>query len=95
MPNLRSFQEIHPNLLAFKIDFRSHHYPLVSLPCQRHFHVMLPILVAGGAAGRIKGGRHIRYAEATPLANVHLTLLEKAGVRLKEFGDSKEQLAEI
>ena len=43
-----------------------------------HDHVNLPILVAGGAAGRQKGGRHIRYAEPTPLANLHLTLLEQA-----------------
>src|SRR6516165_9809146 len=40
-----------------------------------HDHVNLPILVAGGAAGRLKGGRHIRYAEPAPLANLHLTLL--------------------
>ena len=42
----------------------------------------LPILVAGGGAGPMKGGRHIRYAEPTPLANLHLTLLDKVGVRL-------------
>ena len=46
-----------------------------------HDHVNLPILVAGGA-GQRKGGRHIRYAEPTPLANLHLTLLDKVGVRL-------------
>jgi hypothetical protein len=45
-----------------------------------HSHVNLPILLAGSAAGRVKGGRHIKYAEPTPLANLHLTLLEKAGV---------------
>src|SRR5689334_5909576 len=37
-----------------------------------HDHVNLPIVVAGGAAGRVKGGRHVQYAEATPLANLHL-----------------------
>ena len=42
-----------------------------------HDHVNLPILVAGGGAGKLKGGRHIRYAEPTPLANLHLTLLEQ------------------
>ncbi|PYR03457.1 MAG: hypothetical protein DMF97_02005, partial [Acidobacteria bacterium] len=45
-----------------------------------HDHVNLPILVAGGGAGSLKGGRHIKYVEPTPLANLHLTLLEKAGV---------------
>src|SRR4029434_2821700 len=58
-----------------------------------HDHVNLPILVAGGGAG--KGGRHIKYAEPTPLANLHLTLLEKAGVRLEAFADSKGKVEEL
>ena len=53
-----------------------------------HSHVNLPILLAGSAAGRVKGGRHIKYAEPTPLANLHLTLLEKAGVHMDAFADS-------
>ena len=55
----------------------------------------LPILVAGGAAGKLKGGRHIRYAEPTPLANLHLTLLEKVGVRLDSFADSEGKVGEL
>ena len=54
-----------------------------------HDHDNLPILVAGGAAGRMRGGRHIRFTQATPLANLHLTLLDKVGVRLDSFGDSR------
>ena len=53
-----------------------------------HDHTNLPILVAGGAAGGMKGGRHIKFDKATPLANLHLTLLDKVGVRLDRFGDS-------
>lgn len=53
-----------------------------------HDHTNLPILVAGGAAGGMKGGRHVRFGKPTPLANLHLTLLDKAGVRLDKFGDS-------
>ncbi len=60
-----------------------------------HDHVNLPILVAGGGAGRLKGGRHITYAEPTPLANLHLTLLEKVGVRLDSFADSKGKVDEL
>ena len=56
-----------------------------------HDHTNLPILVAGGAAGKMKGGRHIRYDEPTPLANLHLTLLDKVGVRLDSFADSTGQ----
>ena len=53
-----------------------------------HDHVNLPTLVAGGAAGRMRGGRHIVFDEPTPLANVHLSLLNKAGVPLEQFADS-------
>ena len=60
-----------------------------------HDHVNLPILVAGGGAGRLKGARHIKYAEPTPLANLHLTLLEKVGVRLDAFADSKGKVEEL
>ncbi len=59
-----------------------------------HDHTNLPILVAGGA-GNMKGGRHIRYAAPMPLANLHLTLLDKAGVRLDKFADSTGKIAEL
>ena len=59
-----------------------------------HDHVNLPILVAGGA-GRVKGGRHIKYVEPTPLANLHLTLLERVGVRMEAFADSKGKVDEL
>ena len=59
-----------------------------------HDHVNLPVLVAGGA-GRTKGGRHIKYAEPTPLANLHLTLLERVGVRLDGFADSQGKVDEL
>ena len=54
-----------------------------------HDHVNLPILVAGGAACGLKGGQHIRYETGTPLANLHLTLLDRVGVHLDSFGDSQ------
>jgi hypothetical protein len=60
-----------------------------------HDHVNLPILVAGGAAGKLKGGRHIKYAAPRPLANLHLTLLNKVGVRLDSFADSEGKMAEL
>ena len=60
-----------------------------------HDHVNLPTIVAGGGAGRMKGGRHISYAEPTPLANLHLTLLEKVGVRLDKFADSQGKIDEL
>jgi hypothetical protein len=60
-----------------------------------HDHTNLPILVAGGAAGNMQGGRHIRYKEPTPLANLHLTLLDKVGVHLESFADSHGQVEDL
>jgi len=60
-----------------------------------HDHTNLPILVAGGAAGGMKGNRHIRYEKPTPLANLHPTLLDKVGVRLDSFADSTGKLDEL
>src|SRR5687767_13530804 len=60
-----------------------------------HDHTNLPILVAGGAAGGMKGGRHIRYEKPTPLANLHLTLLDKVGVPLDSFADSNGRVDEL
>lgn len=57
-----------------------------------HDHTNLPILVAGGAAGGMKGGRHLRFAKPMPLANLHLTLLDKVGVPLDSFADSNGKI---
>jgi hypothetical protein len=60
-----------------------------------HDHDNLPILVAGGAACGMKGGRHIRYETGTPLANLHLTLLDRVGVTLDKFGDSNGKMEDL
>ena len=60
-----------------------------------HDHENLPILVAGGAACGMKGGRHIQYKEGTPLANLHLTLLDRVGVHQDSFGDSKGKIEDL
>ena len=53
-----------------------------------HDHQNLPIIVAGGAAGKMRGGRHIQFNNPEPLANLHLTLLNKVGVNVDAFADS-------
>jgi hypothetical protein len=60
-----------------------------------HNHSPLPILVAGGAAGRMKGGRHLKYPENTPMSNLLLTILDKAGVHQDGVGDSTGILSEV
>jgi hypothetical protein len=57
-----------------------------------HNHTNLPVIVAGGASAGMKGNRHIRYDKPTPLANLHLTLLDKAGVKIDKFGDSNGKI---
>jgi Protein of unknown function (DUF1552) len=54
----------------------------------QHDHKPLPIIVAGGAAGRLKGGRHIKVGEKVPLSNLQLSLLQKMQVPAESFGDS-------
>lgn len=53
-----------------------------------HDHTNLPILVAGGAAGKMRGGRHLTFDKPEPLSNLHLTLLNHVGVPLESFADS-------
>jgi len=60
-----------------------------------HDHQNLPILVAGGAASGMNGGQHIRYKEETPLANLHLTLLDRVGVHLDSFEDSSGKIEHL
>jgi hypothetical protein len=60
-----------------------------------HDHVNLPILVAGGAATGMRGGQHIKYENGTPLANLHLTLLDRAGVQLDSFSDSTGKVEDL
>src|SRR2546421_8762996 len=60
-----------------------------------HDHENLPILVAGGAATGLKGGRHIRYEKGTNLANVHLTLLDRVGIHLDSFVDSTGKIEDL
>src|SRR5262245_29715637 len=54
----------------------------------QHSHIDLPLVLVGGGAGSLKGGRHLRFPKDTPMNNLHLALLEKVGVDVDKFGDS-------
>lgn len=58
----------------------------------RHDHGDLPVILAGKAGGKLKPGRHIRYAPETPMANLFLSMLDRMGVEPEYFGDSKGKL---
>ena len=56
----------------------------------------LPILLAGGAAGRVAGGRHVVFpGDMTPLTNLYLTMLDKVGVPTEKLGDSTGRLNRV
>ena len=61
-----------------------------------HDHRNLPIVVVrGSGSGTIPGGRHVKYNELTPMANLHLTLLDDVGVHLDDFADSTGRAGEV
>jgi hypothetical protein len=51
-----------------------------------HSQWNVPVALLGGARGRLKGGRHIEYKEGTPLANLHVSMLNLAGIATDTFG---------
>lgn len=61
----------------------------------RHNHNDLPLVVAGGANGTLKTGRHLRFAEDTPVANLFLSTLDRLGAGPARFGDSTGRLDEL
>ena len=59
-----------------------------------HTHDNLPTLLAGGG-GALRGGRHLRYPEGTPMTNLFLTLLDRLGVQRDQIGDSTGQVEHL
>ena len=60
----------------------------------RHSGDNLPILVMGGGAGRLKGGRHLTYADKPSMANLLVTLMDKLDVPVERLGGSTGKLAD-
>jgi hypothetical protein len=61
----------------------------------KHNGYPLPTILVGGGNGTLRGGQHLELPEATPLANLHLTILDKAGVERPSFGDSTGRIAGV
>ena len=62
-----------------------------------HSPLDLPTLLIGGLGGTIKGNRYIEYSDAakTPFMNLHMALLDKAGVQVEKIGDADGMLTDI
>jgi hypothetical protein len=61
----------------------------------RHNQFPLPITLIGGACGKVKGGQHLKYPDKTPLANLLLTVLDRAGTPVDKVGDSTAVMTEV
>ncbi len=60
-----------------------------------HDHFPLPTAIVGGGCGQVKGNQHLRYPDRTPIANMHVALLNRVGIATEKFGDSTGQFTEI
>ncbi len=58
----------------------------------RHNHDDLPIVLAGGGAGTVRTGRHVRYNRETPMTNLYLAMLDRMSAPTDRFGDSDGKL---
>jgi hypothetical protein len=59
----------------------------------QHNHTDLPVVLAGGASGRLKGGRHLRHPKNTPMANLLVAMLDTLDIPTDKFGDSNGEVS--
>ncbi|MBL8798200.1 MAG: DUF1552 domain-containing protein, partial [Planctomycetia bacterium] len=60
-----------------------------------HVTKNLPVFVVGHGGGKMRHGQYVKYPEGTPLANIHLTVMQQAGVPIEKFGNSTGALKEL
>jgi len=58
----------------------------------KHTHDDLPLVLVGGANGKVKGGRHLAYPAETPMNNLLIAMLDKANVKTDKFGDATGEI---
>ncbi len=61
----------------------------------RHTHDELPTLLVGGGSGAVRGGRHLRFSDGTPMTNLLLTMADSLGVSPDRLGDSTGPLPSL
>jgi hypothetical protein len=61
----------------------------------QHDNYPLPEILVGGASGAVKGGQNLILPERTPLANVHLTILDRLGIPQESFGNSTGTISAV
>ncbi len=61
----------------------------------RHQHDELPVMMVGGACGAVRGGRHVKVKDGTPLNNLYVSMLGAMGVHIDQLGDSTGTVKEL
>lgn len=61
----------------------------------RHNHDDLPVVIAGGKSAGLRGDRHLAFEQGTPMTNLYLSLLDRMGAPIEQFGDSTGRLEEL
>jgi hypothetical protein len=61
----------------------------------RHNHNDLPVILAGRGNGTLTPGRHMKYKDGTPMANLHLALLDRLGCKVEKLGDSNGRVDQL
>jgi hypothetical protein len=84
LDKLRATPDIEGNLLDNMIVM----YGSAMSDGNEHLLQNLPIMLVGGGSGQLKGNKHIRYPQDTPISNLYLTIMDKLGVQEGKFGDS-------
>lgn len=61
----------------------------------RHNHDDLPVLIAGGKSAGIRGDQHLAFEQGTPMTNLYLSILDRMGAPIEQFGDSTGRIEEL
>jgi hypothetical protein len=61
----------------------------------RHNHDELPVVLAGGGGGTMTPGRHLKLRSSTPMTNLYIAMLNRAGVKAERVGDSTGHLEDV
>src|SRR5438128_4694696 len=88
LEKLKAVQEADGNLLDHSIIL----YGSAMSDANQHNHAPLPIILAGAASVRLKGGRHVRNPKDTTMSNLVLAILDTLGIQKESFGDSTAML---
>ncbi len=84
--------ELHIKQFTYLLDNSMIVYGSALADGNAHQHNNLPTVIAGRGRGTLRPGRHIRFADETPITNLYLSMLDRMGVEVDKLGDSTGRL---